>query len=140
MRSDLIKRGVERAPHRALLKATGVRDADFECVHELKLIVDLIYRGGLNYMRYSVSDTAEDGDYSAGQRIITEETMGEMRRILDEIQDGSYARRWIGENAAGRPWFNEQRTKEQTLLIEQVGADLRRMMPFLEPVTLKPGD
>ncbi len=114
--------------------------AYFECMHELKLIVDLIYRGGLNYMRYSVSDTAEHGDYTAGPRIITEETQGEMRKILDEIQDGTYAKKWIAENEAGRPWFNEQRRKEQEHPIEQVGAKLREMMPFLDPVTIKPGD
>ncbi len=114
--------------------------AYFECMHELKLIVDLMYRGGLNYMRYSVSDTAEHGDYTAGPRIVTEETIGEMRKLLDEIQDGSYARLWIAENAAGRPWFNEQRRQEQGQLIEQVGARLRQMMPFLHPVIIRPGD
>ncbi len=114
--------------------------AYFECMHELKLIVDLMYRGGLNYMRYSVSDTAEHGDYTAGPRIITEETQGEMRKILEEIQDGTYAKKWIAENEAGRPWFNEQRRKEQEHPIEKVGAKLREMMPFLDPVTIKPGD
>lgn len=114
--------------------------AYFECMHELKLIVDLMYRGGLNYMRYSVSDTAEHGDYTAGPRIVTEETLGEMRKLLDEIQDGSYARLWVAENAAGRPWFNEQRRQEQGQLIEQVGARLRQMMPFLHPVIVRPGD
>ena len=114
--------------------------AYFECMHELKLIVDLMYRGGLNYMRYSVSDTAEHGDYTAGPRLVTEETLGEMRRLLDEIQDGSYARQWIAENAAGRPWFNEQRRKEQEHPIEQVGARLREMMPFLDPVSIRPGE
>ncbi len=114
--------------------------AYFECMHELKLIVDLMYRGGLNYMRYSVSDTAEHGDYTAGPRIITEETQGEMRKILNEIQDGTYAKKWIAENEAGRPWFNEQRRKEQEHPIEKVGAKLREMMPFLDPITIKPGD
>ncbi len=114
--------------------------AYFECMHELKLIVDLMYRGGLNYMRYSVSDTAEHGDYTAGPRIITEETQGEMRKILDEIQNGTYAKKWIAENEAGRPWFNEQRRKEQEHPIEKVGAKLREMMPFLDPITIKPGD
>jgi len=114
--------------------------AYFECMHELKLIVDLMYRGGLNYMRYSVSDTAEHGDYTAGPRIITEETQGEMRKILEEIQDGTYAKKWIAENEAGRPWFNEQRRKEQEHPIEKVGAKLREMMPFLDPVTIKPGE
>jgi len=114
--------------------------AYFECVHELKLIVDLIYRGGLNYMRYSVSDTAEHGDYSSGNRIINEETMGEMKQILGEIQNGTYADKWIAENAAGRPWFNEVRAREQDQLVEKVGAELRQMMPFLDPVTVRPGD
>ncbi len=114
--------------------------AYFECVHELKLIVDLIYRGGLNYMRYSVSDTAEHGDYSAGSRLVTEETIGEMGRILSDIKDGTYARKWIDENEAGRPWFNEQRRQGQEHVIEKVGAELRNMMPFLDPVTIKPGE
>jgi ketol-acid reductoisomerase len=110
--------------------------AYFECLHELKLIVDLFYRGGLSYMRYSVSDTAEHGDYTGGPRIITEETRKTMRQILKEIQDGTYARRWIAENEAGRPWFNKVRAQEQNQLIEQVGARLRAMMPFLNPVTV----
>lgn len=105
--------------------------AYFEVLHELKLIVDLMYQGGMSYMWYSVSDTAEHGGYTAGERIITEETKGEIRRILDEIQDGTYARRWIEENNAGRPWFNKQRRAERNLLIEQVGRELREMMPFL---------
>jgi ketol-acid reductoisomerase len=114
--------------------------AYFECMHELKLIVDLMYRGGLNYMRYSVSDTAEHGDYTAGPRIITEETQGAMQKILDDIQDGTYARQWIDENKKGRPWFNEKRRTEQEHPIEKVGAELRQMMPFLNPVTIKPGE
>jgi len=114
--------------------------AYFECMHELKLIVDLMYRGGLNYMRYSVSDTAEHGDYTGGPRLITEETRGEMQSMLSEIQDGTYAQKWIEENTAGRPWFNEQRRLEQTHPIEKVGAELREMMTFLDPVTIKPGD
>jgi len=114
--------------------------AYFECMHELKLIVDLMYRGGLNYMRYSVSDTAEHGDYTAGPKLITEETKYVMSQILSDIQDGTYAKGWIEENKNGRPWFNEQRRKEQDHLIEQVGADLRQMMPFINPVTIKPGE
>ncbi len=114
--------------------------AYFECMHELKLIVDLMYRGGLNYMRYSVSDTAEHGDYTAGPRIVTEETVGEMQNILTEIQDGTYARKWIEENQNGRPWFNEVRKREQSHMIEEVGANLREMMPFLDPITIKAGD
>jgi ketol-acid reductoisomerase len=109
--------------------------AYFECLHELKLIVDLIYRGGLSYMRYSVSDTAEHGDYTGGPRIVTDETRKAMKQMLKEIQEGEYARKWVGEHQAGRPWFNAQRTKERTQLLERVGADLRKMMPFVGPVT-----
>ncbi len=113
--------------------------AYFECLHELKLIVDLMYSGGLNYMRYSVSDTAEHGDYTGGPRIVTDDTREAMRQILAEIQDGTYAKLWIGENEAGRPWFNEERAREQTQPLEEVGAKLRAMMPFLNPVAVKPG-
>ncbi|MFN2198628.1 MAG: ketol-acid reductoisomerase [Anaerolineales bacterium] len=114
--------------------------AYFECLHELKLIVDLMYRGGMNYMRYSVSDTAEHGDYTAGSKIITEETKHTMYVMLQEIQDGTYARGWIEENQNGRPWFNQQRRMQQDHLIEQVGAELREMMPFIQPVTIRPGE
>lgn len=108
--------------------------AYFECLHELKLIVDLIYQGGLKYMRYSVSDTAEYGDYSRGPRIVDDVTKDEMRQILAEIQDGSFAREWILENQAGRPGFNALRRKESQHQIEVVGAQLRNMMPWLKPV------
>jgi ketol-acid reductoisomerase len=114
--------------------------AYFECMHELKLIVDLMYRGGINYMRYSVSDTAEHGDYTGGPKIVTEETRYAMSEILKDIQDGSYARGWIEENRNGRPWFNEKRRNESVHMIEIVGAELRQMMPFIDPVTIKPGD
>ena len=114
--------------------------AYFECLHELKLIVDLMYRGGLNYMRYSVSDTAEHGDYTGGPRLITDETRAEMRRMLTEIQDGTYARTWIAESEAGRPHFTATRLREQELPLEQVGAKLRSMMPFLDPVTVRPDE
>jgi ketol-acid reductoisomerase len=134
--SELVKAGFE-----TLVEAGYQPEvAYFECMHELKLIVDLFYQGGLNYMRYSVSDTAEHGDYTSGQRIITEETKYEMSQILKEIQDGSYAENWIEENKAGRPWFNERRRREQDHMIEQVGAELRQMMPFIDPVTVKPGE
>jgi len=127
--SALVKAGFE-----TLTKAGYQPEvAYFECLHELKLIVDLMYQGGLSYMRYSISDTAEHGDYSAGPRIVTEETRAEMRRILAEIQDGTYARRWIAEDAKGRPWFNDVRRQEHDHPIEQVGARLRAMMPFLKP-------
>src|SRR4029077_16764909 len=111
--------------------------AYFECMHELKLIVDLMYRGGLNYMRYSVSDTAEHVDYTGGPRIITDQTRQTMNEMLKEIKDGTYAKKWIKENETGRKWFQATREKEQEQLIEQVGAELRSMMPFLDPVTTK---
>jgi ketol-acid reductoisomerase len=110
--------------------------AYFECLHELKLIVDLIYQGGLNYMRYSVSDTAEHGDYTGGARLVTPETKAEMKRMLEDIRSGRYAEGWIAENAAGRPWFEAKRREERAHVIEQVGARLRTMMPFLRPVTI----
>ena len=105
--------------------------AFFECMHELKLIVDLIYQGGLAYMRYSISDTAEYGDLTRGKRIITNETRATMKKILDEIQSGAFARDWILENQAGRPMFRAMREREKRLLVEEVGAKLRAMMPFL---------
>ena len=110
--------------------------AYFECVHELKLIVDLIYQGGLNYMRYSVSDTAEHGDYTGGPRLVTAETKAEMKKMLEEIRSGAYARGWINENATGRKWFEAQRRHERSLQVEKVGAELRGLMPFLRPVTI----
>jgi ketol-acid reductoisomerase len=109
--------------------------AYFECLHELKLIVDLIYQGGLNYMRYSVSDTAENGDYTGGPRIVTDATRQEMRKMLAEIRNGTYAKAWIAENEAGRPTFNKMREADRNHLVEQVGARLRKLMPFLKPVT-----
>jgi len=108
--------------------------AYFECVHEMKLIVDLIYQGGLNYMRYSISDTAEWGDYIAGPQIVNAETRRTMKELLRKIQNGEMAREWIAENEAGRPKFTEMRRKEQHLLVEQVGERLRALMPFLNPV------
>ncbi|HYT69605.1 MAG TPA: ketol-acid reductoisomerase [Vicinamibacterales bacterium] len=112
--------------------------AYFECMHELKLIVDLMYRGGLNYMRYSISDTAEHGDYTGGARLVTEETRAEMRRMLDDIRSGRYAEAWIAENEKGRPWFDAKRAAEQSHQIERVGAELRKMMPFVDPIEIKP--
>lgn len=106
--------------------------AYFECLHELKLIVDLFYQGGISFMRYSVSDTAEYGDYSRGTRIITEETRETMREILAEVQSGEFAREWILENQAGRPVFNALRRAENEHPIEEVGAKLRAMMPWLK--------
>jgi ketol-acid reductoisomerase len=106
--------------------------AYFECCHELKLIVDLIYQGGFNYMRYSVSDTAEYGDYVSGQRVIDEMVKEEMGQILAEIQDGTFARDWILENQAGRPVYNAIKRMESEHLIEEVGQELRSMMPWLK--------
>jgi ketol-acid reductoisomerase len=106
--------------------------AYFEVCHELKLITDLIYQGGLTYMRNVVSDTAEYGDYSRGPRIINEDTREEMEYILEEIQDGSFAKEWILENQAGRPTFNAMKKRDANHPIEIVGKDLRAMMPWLK--------
>ena len=133
--SALVKAGFET------LTAAGYQPevAYFECMHELKLIVDLIYRGGLAYMRHSISDTAEYGDYVAGPRIVTEETCAGMRKLLAEIQDGTFAKNWLKENATGREWFEQQRRDEARHLIERTGEPLRAAMPFLDPVTVKDG-
>jgi ketol-acid reductoisomerase len=106
--------------------------AFFECLHELKLIVDLFYQGGLSYMRYSVSNTAEYGDYVSGKRIINEQTRAEMRKILEEIQNGQFAREWILENRAGAPAFYSARRREHDLPLEKVGRDLRRLMSWID--------
>lgn len=106
--------------------------AYFECVHEMKLIVDMINEGGLSYMRYSISDTAEYGDYSVGKRIITEDTKNEMRKVLAEVQDGTFARNWILENKANRPFFKAKRRMEQEHPMEVVGRELRKMMSWLK--------
>jgi ketol-acid reductoisomerase len=106
--------------------------AYFECMHELKLIVDLFYQGGLNYMRYSVSNTAEFGDYTRGPRIVTEQTKQEMKKILDEIQRGEFAREWILENKANQPTFQATRRRDRNHLIEKVGRELRSMMTWID--------
>jgi ketol-acid reductoisomerase len=106
--------------------------AYFECLHELKLIVDLMYEGGLSKMRWSISDTAEYGDYSRGPRVVNEATKQEMKRILAEIQDGSFAREWIAEDDAGRPQFNKYRAEGAALPIEEVGAKLRGLMSWIK--------
>ena len=126
--SELIKAGFE------VLVEAGYQpeSAYFECLHEMKLIVDLINQGGLSYMRYSISDTAEYGDYSIGKRIVTEETKAEMRKVLAEIQDGTFAKNWILENQANRPSFNRKRQMEQTHQIELVGGELRKMMSWIK--------
>ncbi len=126
--TELIKAGFET------LVEAGYQpeSAYFECLHEMKLIVDLINQGGLSYMRYSISDTAEFGDYSTGKRIVTEETRKEMKNVLTEIQDGTFAKNWILENQANRPQFNAMRRREQSHQIETVGKELRKMMPWIE--------
>ncbi len=130
--SELIKAGFE-----TLVQAGYQPEiAFFECMHELKLITDLIYRGGLAYMRYSISDTAEYGDLTRGKRVINEESRAEMKKILGEIQSGQFAREWILENQSGRAMFNTTRQRERKLLLEQVGAKLRSMMPFLDAVKM----
>jgi len=108
------------------------QNAYFECIHEMKLIVDLIYQGGFSKMRYSISDTAEYGDYETGKRIITEETKKEMKRVLHEIQDGTFARNWILENRVGRPHFNASRRMASEHQLEKVGKELRKMYSWNE--------
>jgi ketol-acid reductoisomerase len=126
--SELIRAGFE-----TLTEAGYAPEiAYFECLHELKLIVDLIYEGGLGYMRYSVSDTAEYGDYTRGPRIVTQETRAEMKKILSEIQSGEFARQWIAENKEGRGKFLAMREAARTQPVETVGRELREMMTFLK--------
>ena len=104
--------------------------AYFECIHEMKLIIDLVVKGGLSLMRYSISDTAEYGDYCVGDRIITQAAKDEMKIVLDEIQNGSFAKQWLKENADGRPFFTDKRKAESQLLVEKVGAELREKMSW----------
>ena len=114
--------------------------AYFECLHELKLIVDLMYEHGITGMRYSISDTAEYGDLTRGPRIVSPEVREEMARILDEIRSGKFAEEWIAENRAGRPRYNELRAKGAEHPIEKVGAELRQMMPFISAGKERPQD
>jgi len=124
--TELIKAGFD-----TLVEAGyAPENAYFECLHEMKLIVDLMNQGGLSYMRYSISDTAEYGDYSVGKRIINKDTRAEMKKVLNEIQDGTFARNWILENQANRPSFNANRRTEQNHAIETVGKNLRGMMSW----------
>jgi ketol-acid reductoisomerase len=126
--SELIRAGFE-----TLVEAGYAPEiAYFECLHELKLIVDLIYEGGLSYMRYSISDTAEYGDYTRGPRIVNAQTRAEMKKILSEIQSGEFARNWINENKTGRKNFLAMREAAQNQRVEQVGGELRKMMTFLK--------
>jgi ketol-acid reductoisomerase len=113
--------------------------AYFECMHELKLIVDLFYQGGLNYMRFSVSDTAEWGDYVAGKQVINDQSRAAMKQLLTNIQNGTFAEDWIDENHNNRPRFNAARNADVDHKIEVVGRELRRMMPFVNPREVIPG-
>ena len=126
--SELIRAGFE-----TLVEAGYAPEiAYFECLHEVKLIVDLIYEGGLGYMRYSVSDTAEYGDYTRGPRIVTEQTRAEMKKILAEIQSGQFAEEWMNENRTGRHKFLAMREKAADQPVERIGRELRQMMTFLK--------
>lgn len=126
--SELVKAGFE-----TLVEAGYQPEmAYFECMHELKLIVDLFYQGGLSYMRYSISNTAEYGDYTRGPRIVTDETRAEMKRILDEIQTGKFAREWILENKAGAPAFHATRRRERQHGVEEIGKKLRKLMSWID--------
>jgi len=126
--SALVQAGFET------LVAAGYQpeSAYFECLHELKLIVDLMYKGGLDYMRYSISDTAEYGDYTAGPQVIGPEARAAMQKLLTAIQDGTFAKQWILENQAGRPQFNAMRRQQAGTQVEEVGRDLRGMMSWLK--------
>ncbi len=129
--SELIKASFE------ILVDAGYQpeSAYFETLHELKLIVDLLYEGGLSWMRHSISDTAEYGDYTRGPRIVTDETREAMKKALEEIQSGAFANEWMAQAREGTPFLHEQRALNQAHQIEQVGRELRQMMPFLEPKT-----
>ncbi len=133
--ASLVKAGFE------VLTEAGYQPelAYFEVLHELKLIVDLLYRGGLEYMRYSISDTAEWGDYVAGPRIVTPDVKKAMQGLLADIRDGSFAKRFIEENETGRKEFARHRAEERAHPIEKVGAELRKGMPFLHPVKVEDG-
>ncbi len=128
--SELVKAGFETLVNAGYQPEV----AYFECLHELKLIVDLMYRGGLRYMRYSISDTAEYGDYVSGPRIVDAHAKETMGKILAEIRSGEFAKKWIAENETGRKWFTAHRAKERDHIVENVGEKLREMMPFLDPV------
>lgn len=126
--TELMKAGFE-----TLVEAGySPESAYFECIHEMKLIVDMINQGGFSYMRYSISDTAEYGDYSVGSRIITEETKKEMKKVLKEVQDGTFAKNWLVENQVGRPYFRAKRRIEAEHQLEAVGKKLRGMMSWLK--------
>jgi ketol-acid reductoisomerase len=128
--SELVKAGFETLVNAGYQPEV----AYFECLHELKLIVDLMYRGGLRYMRYSISDTAEYGDYVSGPRVVDAHAKETMGKILEEIRSGAFAKKWIAENETGRKWFTAHRAKERDHIVENVGEKLREMMPFLDPI------
>jgi ketol-acid reductoisomerase len=126
--SELIKAGFD-----TLVEAGYQPEmAYFECLHEMKLIVDLLYQGGLEYMRYSVSNTAEYGDYTRGKRIITDETRQEMKKILEEIRSGQFARDWILENRGGAAMFKSTRRREREHKLTETGRGLRKMMKWID--------
>ncbi len=126
--TELMKAGFE-----TLVEAGySPESAYFECIHEMKLIIDMINEGGFSYMRYSISDTAEYGDYTVGNRIVTEETRKEMRRVLGEVQDGTFAKNWLMENQVNRPYFKAKRRMESEHPLELVGKKLRGMMSWLK--------
>ncbi|GKU26401.1 ketol-acid reductoisomerase [Clostridium folliculivorans] len=126
--TELIKAGFD-----TLVEAGySPENAYFECLHEMKLIVDLMYQGGMSTMRYSISDTAEYGDYVTGTKIVTEDTRKAMRDVLKDIQDGTFARNWLVENAVNRPYFNAKRRMEKEHPIEKVGKELRGMMSWIK--------
>lgn len=131
--SELVKAGFE-----TLVEAGYQPEiAYFECLHELKLIVDLMYQGGLSYMRYSISDTAEYGDYVSGPRVIDQSARAAMKDVLREVQDGTFARKWIAENEHKRPNFSARQQSERKLQLETVGKQLRAMMPFVDAVEIE---
>lgn len=133
--------GLIRASFETLVKAGYQPEiAYFECLHELKLIVDLIYQGGLSYMWYSVSDTAEYGGYVTGDYLVSDEMKEEISGVLHRIQDGTFAEQWIKENKDGRPYFKKRRQAEHDLTIEKVGQELRRMMPFINAKEVRQED
>src|SRR5690606_14420546 len=125
-----------KASYETLVEAGNQPEsAYFETLHELKLIVDLLYEGGLSWMRYSVSDTAEYGDYTRGSRIVTDKTRQAMKQVLGEIQSGAFANEWMAQAREGAPFLHEQRAANRAHQIEQVGAELRKLMPFMQPKT-----
>ena len=137
IRDRILVGGVEeliKAAYETLVEAGyQPESAYFETLHELKLIVDLLYEGGMSWMNYSVSDTAEYGGYTRGNRIVTDETREEMKKVLDEIKSGAFANEWMAQAREGAPFLLEQREQNRNHAVERVGKDLRQLMPFLDP-------